>query len=134
MNTSRLIIAAAMLALAGAAAHSADKTEKTEKNEARLAKLIEGRTPGEPVTCIPLFKSNLLEVIDGVALVYDVGDTVYVARPVDPKTLGRDDIVVIERFGGQLCYNDIIRTVDRAGGYLTGVVFLNKFVPYKKQK
>jgi hypothetical protein len=131
MNTSRLIIVAAMLALAGAAARSADKTEK---NEARLAQMLEGRTAGEPVSCIPLMKSNRLEVIEGVAMVYDLGDTLYVARPTDPKMLRRDDIIVIDRFGSQLCHTDVVRTVDRSGGYFTGVVFLDKFVPYKKQQ
>jgi hypothetical protein len=133
MNTSRLIAAAAVLALAGAA-HAADKVDKKlEKNQARLAQMLEGRAAGEPVSCIPLVKSNRLEVIEGVALVYDSGDTLYVGKPKDPTTLGRDDIVVIDRFGSQLCDTDIVRTVDRNGGYFTGVVFLNKFVPYKKK-
>lgn len=134
MNTSKLILAAAMFALGGAAAHSADKVDKkTEKNQARLAQMLEGRTAGEPVSCIPLVQSNRLEVIEGVALVYNSGDTIYVAKPKDPTMLGRDDIMVIDRFGSQLCDTDIVRTVDRNGGYFTGVVFLNKFVPYKKQ-
>lgn len=135
MNTSRLIIAAAVLALAGAAAHSAGKTDKkTEKNEAKLAQRLEGRTAGEPVSCIALVQSHRLEVIEGVALVYDSGDTLYVARPTDPEMLRRDDILVIDRFGSQLCDSDVVRTIDRNVGYMTGVVFLKKFVPYKKQK
>ena len=133
MNASRLIIAAAVLALAGMA-HSSDKVDKrTAKNEATLAQMLEGRTPGEAVSCIPLFKSERLQVIEGVALVYDAGDTIYVGRPTDPKMLDRDDVMVIERFGGQLCNTDVVRTIDRNGGYMTGVVFLTKFVPYKKQ-
>ena len=134
MNTSRLIIATAVLALTGAAAHSADKPTKAERNEAKLAQRLEGRTAGEPVSCIPVFKSNKLEVIEGVGLVYDSGDTLYVARPTDTNMLDRDDIVVIDRFGGELCNTDVIRTIDRNGGFMTGVVFLKKFVPYKKQK
>jgi hypothetical protein len=124
----------AVLALAAVTAQSAGKVDKrTEKNEARLAQMLEGRAAGEPVSCIPLVQSNRLEVIEGVALVYNSGDTIYVAKPKDPTTLGRDDIMVIDRFGSQLCDTDIVRTVDRNGGYFTGVVFLNKFVPYKKQ-
>jgi hypothetical protein len=130
MNTSRLIIAAAVLALTGAAAHSAGKTEK---NEAKLAQMLEGRVAGAPVSCIPAFKSDHLTVIEGVAMVYGSGKTLYVARPTHPDSLRWDDIVVIKRFGGQLCHTDIIHTVDRMSGFNTGVVFLNKFVPYKKQ-
>ena len=40
---------------------------------------------------------------------------------------------VIERFGSQLCHNDVIRTIDRYQGYITGAVFLDEFVPYTKQ-
>ncbi len=133
MNTSRLSIAAAVLVFAGATAHSADKPTRAEKNQAKLAQLLKGRTAGEPVSCVPAFKSNGLEIIEGVALVYDSGGTLYVSRPTHPDTLRSDDIVVIERSGGQLCHTDIVRTIDRTGGFWTGVVFLEKFVPYRKQ-
>jgi hypothetical protein len=125
---------AAVLALAGATAEGADRKQtRAEKNEARLAKLIEGRTAGTPVSCIPAFKSDKLEVIDGVAMVYGDGDTIYVGKPSDPRSLRRDDVIVINRFGGQLCHTDIIRTVDRMSGFTTGALFLEQFVPYKKQ-
>jgi hypothetical protein len=133
MNTSRLLIAAAVLVFAGATAHSADKPTRAEKNEARLAEMLKGRSAGEPVTCIPAYQSSRLEIIEGVALVYGGGDTLYVSKPLNPESLRRDDIVVIERTGGQLCYNDIVRTVDRSAGFTTGAVFLSKFVPYRKQ-
>jgi hypothetical protein len=133
MNTSRLLIAAAVLVFAGATVQAADKPTRAEKNQAKLAKLLEGRTAGTPMTCIPGFQSNQLQVIEGVALVYGSGDTLYVARPTYPDSLRWDDIVVINRFGGQLCHTDIIRTVDRMSGFTTGTLFLDKFVPYKKQ-
>ncbi len=134
MNTRKLMIVAAVMALAGATAESADRKQtRAEKNEARLAKLIEGRTAGTPVSCIPAFKSDKLEVIDGVAMVYGDGDTIYVGKPSDPRSLRRDDVIVINRFGGQLCHTDIIRTVDRMSGFTTGALFLEQFVPYKKQ-
>jgi hypothetical protein len=133
MNTSRFLIVATVLVLAGVPAHSADKATKAEMNEAKLAQLLKGRTAGTPVTCIPAFQSNRLDVIEGVAMVYGSGDTLYVARPTHPDSLRWDDIVVINRMGGQLCYTDVIRTVDRMSGFTTGVVFLDKFVPYRKQ-
>lgn len=129
MKTPGLIIAAAALAFAGVSG-SADRAEK---NEARLAKMLEGRTAGEPVTCISAYNGSGLEVIEGVGLVYKAGATLYVARPTTPGALGADDVVVINRFGGQLCNTDVVRTVDRQGGYTTGVLFLDKWVPYTKQ-
>jgi hypothetical protein len=132
MNTSRLLITSTVLMFAGAVAFSADKPTRVEKNEAKLAEMLKGRTAGEPVSCVSAFMSNGLEIIEGVALVYRSGGTLYVSRPTHADALRDDDIVVIERSGGQLCHTDIVRTVDRHGGFVTGVVFLGKFVPYKK--
>ena len=130
MKTLATILAGAALALTGAAAASAQTL--AEQGEAKLARMLEGRTAGEPVSCISAMRSNNLQVIEHVGLVYKTGNTVYVARADDPRSLGRNDVVVIERLGSQLCKQDVIRTVDRTGGFLTGVVFLGDFVPYKR--
>jgi hypothetical protein len=129
MKTLSLILAGAALALTGATAVLA---RSAEENEAKLARMLEGRVAGEPVNCIAALRSERMEVFEHVGIVYDAGATIYVARPDNPRSLGRDDIVVIERFGGQLCANDVIRTVDRYQGFTTGAVFLDKFVPYTK--
>ena len=133
MNILRPSIATALLLVAGASALAADKPGRAEKNEARLAELLKGRAAGTPVSCIPGFQSDQLEVIEGVALVYGRGDTLYVAKPTSPQSMRWDDIVVVNRYGGQLCNTDIVRTVDRTSGFTTGVLFVDKFVPYKKQ-
>ena len=132
MNILKPLIASVLMLAAGAAALAADKPTRAEKSEARLAELIKGRAAGTPVNCIPGFKSDQLEVIEGVALVYGRGDTLYVARPSNPQSLRWDDVIIINRTGGQLCNTDIARTVDRMSGFTTGVLFIDKFVPYKK--
>lgn len=75
--------------------------------------------------------SNRLIVIDGTALVYDAGSTIYVARPDNPRSLDSSDVLVVERSGGQLCKQDIVRTMDQTLGFTTGVVFLGDFIPYR---
>lgn len=104
-----------------------------EKGEARLAQMLEGRTAGEPVSCIFATRGNRLNVIEHVGLVYDAGDTIYVARTDNPRSLGSHDVVVIDRVGSQLCKQDVTRTIDRSHGHTSGVVFLSDFVPYTKQ-
>ena len=133
MNIIKPLIAAAALLIAGGTVQSADKPTRTEKNEARLAEMLKNRTAGTPVSCISAYQADKLEVIEGVAMVYGSGDTIYVSRPADPRSLNWNDVVVIKRTGGQLCNTDIIRTVDRMSGFTTGVLFMDKFVPYKKQ-
>ena len=129
MKTLATILAGGALALAGTTAALA---RNAEENEAKLARMLEGRTAGEPVNCISALRSDRMEVIEHVGIVYDAGRTIYVARPNNPDSLGRNDVVVIERYGGQLCATDVIRTVDRYQGFTTGAVFLDKFVPYTK--
>ena len=130
MKTLATLLAGAALALGGTAV--AQTQTAAERGEARLAEMLEGRTAGEPVSCIAAPRSNRLQVIEHVGVVYDAGDTVYVARADNPRTLSRNDAVVVERFGSQLCRTDVTRTFDRHGGFTTGSVFLSDFVPYKK--
>ena len=130
MKTFASVLAGAALLLSGATAASAETV--AEKGEAELARLLDGRTAGEPVSCITAHNSNRLRVIEHVGVVYDAGKTIYVSRATDPKSLGPWDVPVIERFGSQLCKTDIMRTVDRSGGFLSGIVFLTDFVPYTK--
>ena len=130
MKTLATLLAGAALAVTGA---SAVLAKSPEQNEAKLARLLEGRTAGEPVSCISALNSNRMEVIEHVGIVYDAGDTIYVARPTDPRQLGRNDVVVIDRHSSRLCTSDVIRTVDRYQGFTTGAVFLEHFVPYTKQ-
>jgi len=129
MKTFASVLAATAM-LASAAGASA--ATSAEKGEAELARLIDGRTAGEPVNCISALNSSRIRIIEHVGVVYDAGKTIYVARSDDPKALGPWDVPVFQRFGSQLCTNDVIRTVDRSTGMQTGVVFLDDFVPYTK--
>jgi hypothetical protein len=130
MKNLALILAGAALALAATAATA---SSTSQQGEARLARMLEGRTAGQPVSCIDTMNSNKMQVIDEVALVYDAGKTIYVARPTDPHMLKRNDALVMDRFSpSRLCVQEPMRTVDRTGGFPTGVVFLKDFVPYTK--
>ncbi|WP_338243791.1 hypothetical protein [Aurantiacibacter hainanensis] len=107
-------------------------TDRTSlEGEARLAEMLEGKTPGEPQSCIPATLGDRLQVIDETAVVYDAGETVYVARPENPRSLDSRDVLVVERTGGQLCKQDVVRTVDQTLGFTTGIVFLGDFVPWR---
>lgn len=131
----KIIAALAISALAlGGGAASAKQT-LAEKGEAKLAKLIEGRTAGEPVNCIFTARSNDMQVIDHTAVVYGSGKTIYVARPTNPRSLGSWDVLVVQRTNGtQLCTNDILYTVDQGSGFRTGAVFLESFIPYTRNE
>ena len=132
MKRIALIAAGAALALAGTAASAESATAR--KGEERLARMLEGRVAGEPVACITTMRSNKLQVIDEVGLVYDAGKTIYVARATDPRMLRSFDVLVMHRFdASRLCAHEPMRTVDRTSGFTTGVVFLHDFVPYTRK-
>lgn len=125
-----LAIALAATALvAGGAAVSAKPRLTPEQ---RLEKLLEGRTAGKPTSCISSADSRDMEVIDGVALVYHSGSTLYVNRPKNADRLDSDDILVVRPTGSQLCRLDMVQTVDRMGHFVTGFVNLGDFVPYRR--
>ncbi len=134
MKALPTILAGAALALAATAtAATAAGSGRNDAGETRLARMLEGRTAGAPVSCINTVRSNKMQATDGVAVVYDAGKTIYVARPTDPRMLGRNDVLVIDRFSPvRLCVQEPMKTIDRADGFQTGVVFLKDFVPYTK--
>ena len=98
-------------------------------------RMLEGHVAGEPVSCIPTTNSgNQLIVLDELGVVYDAGDTLYVARASEPKKLRwTDRAEFIRASGRKLCVSDEIWTIDRRSGFPTGaVVHLEDFVPYTK--
>ena len=47
-------------------------------------------------------------------------------------SLGRNDVLIVERSTSQLCKQDVTHTIDQTLGHVSGVVFLGDFVPYKR--
>lgn len=100
----------------------------------RLARAVEGRVAGEPVSCIDHSRIRSSRIIDGTAIVYNVGNVMYVNRPAGAETLDDWDVLVTRLYGSKLCDRDIVRLVDPNSRMLSGVVSLGEFVPYKKVK
>jgi hypothetical protein len=101
--------------------------------EQRLAKMLEGREAGKPVSCIPYSQTQDTTVIDKTAIVYRVGTTLYVNRPTNVDRLTDDDIMVTKLYSSQLCSVDTIQLHDRNANHMwNGFLALNEFVPYGK--
>ena len=124
-------IAVSALVLSGGAVSA--KQTVAQKGEAKLAKLLEGREPGKPVSCISTLQNRDLTVIDRTTLVYGSGTTIYVNRTKDPRWIDRDDILVTKpTTGGELCRLDSVHTMDRSTHMRGGAIMLDDFVPYTK--
>lgn len=122
-----IIAGGLMLASAPAAAYPRD-------GEAELDRAIAGRVAGEPVSCINLWANTSSQIIDNTAILYRVGSTIYVNRPrAGAESLDRSDTMVNRLYGdSRLCNTDSVRTVDLHSGFMTGVVLLGDFVPYRR--
>ena len=125
--------ALAFCAAAGLAATAPLSASDRPSGEERLAKMLEGRTAGEPKSCINMFGSDSLTVIDKTALVYQAGGKIWVNRTANPDSIDDNDVLIIKKFGTSgLCRTDSITLADRSSGMFSGVLFLEDFVPYEK--
>ncbi len=125
----------AVMTLAALAVLAAPAVQAKPKitGEQKLAKILEGREAGEPVSYLPVYETRDVKVIDKTALVYGSGRTVYVNRPTNPESLDSNDVLVTNLRTSQLCRMDIVRLHDRSPGFFfTGTVGLTEFVPYRK--
>ena len=129
MRSIHLIAGAALLFGAGVA-----EARTRLAPDAQLAKLLDGRVAGTPVSCIPLRSINSTTIIDDTAIVYRAGRTLYVNRPKNPDSLDDDDIMVTKTYTGNLCSIDTVDLVDRSSRFQHGFVLLDQFVPYTKPK
>ena len=124
----------AMIALL-AAAPALAAAAKPASGEAQLARAIEGRVAGEPVSCVNLSQVRSVRVIDRTALVYDAGGTLYVNRPrAGAESLDRSDTIVSRPFGTRLCSTDTLHMVEPYSFMQSGIVFLGDFVPYRRAR
>lgn len=128
MRKTALVLAGAAALLTGPALQARERLTPEEQ----LAKLLEGREAGRPVSCISLNNTRESRIIDKTAIVYDSGNTIYVNRPRYPQSLDSDDIMVTEIHGSQLCRLDTVKLHDRSGFWFSGFVGLEDFVPYRR--
>jgi hypothetical protein len=134
-STTKFILIAACLGLLGGAgaaiAHPSDKSQ----GEAKLARALEGRVAGAPVDCIQLRDIRSSRIIDGIAILYDTGSTIYLNQPVSGASwLDDNDVLVTDTHSSQLCSIDVVRLFDSASYTPDGSVGLGKFIPYTRPK
>lgn len=129
----RNALKSSLIVLAGIAAIATPALARERlTGEQELAKLIEGRVAGEGRSCISTHPTSNFRVIDGTALVYRQGSTLWVNVPRNAEDLDDNDVLVTKQFGSQLCRQDMVDTYSNSGWFYTGTLFLGDFVPYRK--
>lgn len=118
---------------AGASIAKPNPDQPDPKGEAELAKLLGGRTEGKPERCISTSTDINPRIIEGTAIVYDFGRTIYVNRPRgNLSTLREGNMLVTNLWGSQLCSLDRVRTVEPGSGFPHSIMVLGEFVPYAR--
>ena len=124
-----LFIAAALIATTATPAIARERLT----GEQQLQKLLKGHTPGKPVECISLGRSQDSTTIDQTAIVYHDGDTLYVNRFNGGCPELRDDRILVTRTPStRLCRGDIARIMERPPSIMVGTCSFDSFTPYKR--
>ncbi len=127
---AKAIVSSAALAVIPLGAPADARPRLTGEQE--LARMLEGRAPGRPVSCLTLSETRDQQVIDKTAIVYGSGRTIYVNRTSFPRELDSDDVLVSKIHGSQVCRLDVIHLHDRSSHMFNGFVSLEDFVPYTR--
>ena len=125
------------LALAASAAVIAALSPAIAKKigpDAELARIVKGRVAGKPVHCISNTNVHNTIIVDKTAIVYDMGETLYVNRPKMGAQFLDDawSLLAVFPTGSQLCSLDRVQVFDRGSSIPRGWIGLGEFVPYKR--
>ena len=121
------LIPFALAALAGPA------SAQPWAGETGLEDALEGRTPGRPTQCLAISRVRSSTIVDGTAILFRVGNTIYVNRPrAGAGRLDNDDMIVNRTAAMRLCRGDPVRTRDPHTGTFRGAIILGAFVPYRR--
>jgi hypothetical protein len=104
------------------------------REEAALARELEGRVAGEPVSCIPMRAGQSLQISGPETLVLREGRTTWVNR-LERSCRGLrplDQLIVEPSLGGRYCRNDRFRA-QPVGTTIPGpYCLLGNFTPYRR--
>jgi hypothetical protein len=129
-----------LLGLSGAALLASCSTTPVQETRSpraqqELAEALAGRVPGKPVSCLPSYRADDMQIIDDWTILFKDGRTVYVQNPRGgcPGIGSRRNILVTRLFGtSQLCSGDISHLIDPSSGIGGGACVFSDFVPYTR--
>jgi hypothetical protein len=105
------------------------------RSQQRLQSLLAGKTAGRPISCLPSYNQNDMQIIDGRTVAFRLGArTVYLMHLSPGCELlngGGGYALVTKEFGGMgLCRGDIARVFDTTSRITVGSCGVDSIVPY----
>lgn len=132
MFRATLSLALPLTLLAGCAT----TTQTAQGPDPKLTAALEDRVAGKPQSCIRLDQATGNEIYRDAILYRASRSKYYVAdAPGCGSSRGNNDYILVQNvFGSQLCSGDIVRQVERTGGFTAGACAIRGFTPYTKPK
>ncbi len=135
----RTVTRGVSLLLIGSAAAScavAPQPGRSAKAETHFQKLIAGKVAGQPLSCLPSYRSNDMVVIDDQTVAFREGSRrVWVSTLRSGcSNLGSGHYALVTRQGGGsgLCRGDIAQVADLTNGITVGSCVFGDLVPYTR--
>ena len=107
----------------------------TPKQIETLDKQLTGKEAGEPIKCLPSYRTTeTIRVSDRILLYRANRNLVYRndLRGSCPGLARDSDIMVVRQFGSSTCSGDFFHLVDRSSGIRGPTCVFGEFVPYRK--
>jgi hypothetical protein len=132
MLTTRILTAALAATLCTAPAAASDRDMS---GEARLGRALAGKAEGQPVDCLTLRQVRSSRIVDSTAVIFETPGTLYVNRPVaGAESLSDSKALLFITSSFEICGGEAVRLIDPSSRMDSGLVFLGRFVPYRKAK
>jgi hypothetical protein len=131
----KLLFSIPIAMLLAAPAVSGEKIELTDKQQVKLDKSLDGRTAGEPRSCINHNDQRDMTVISDDILIFGSSRnarTVYVNKPYGGCRNADISILSYSRPTSSLCRGEPITLIDNTTGMSMGSCAFGEFVPYTK--
>jgi hypothetical protein len=135
VRVSTILGLGAALAVASCSTAPVQQTRSPRAAE-QLASALAGRVPGRPLSCIPTYRADNMQVINDWTILFRDGGTVYVQNPRGGcPGLERGSTVLVSRIHGgtQLCSGDIQQLVDSSTRVTRGSCVFGPFLPYTRR-
>jgi|TARA_R100001244_G_scaffold39766_13_gene36096 hypothetical protein len=131
----KLMFAIPAAMLLAAPAISGEKPELTEKQQVKLDQRLEGRTAGEPRSCINGNDQRNMTVVSDDILIFASrrnARTIYVNKPYGGCRNADRSILSYDRPTSSLCKGEAITLTDSASRMPMGSCAFGEFVPYTR--
>jgi len=126
---SLLVLAAAL-----GACSTGPQPGRSPSAERDLQRLLAGKVPGKPLTCLSDSRTKEPVVIDDHTILYRDGRTYYrndFRGGTCANLSSGFGALLTKRFGGDLCSGDPAEVIDTSNGFIVGTCLMGDFVPYK---